>query len=108
MNTTVSLDSFQLIVGLYLLYVAIKGDGTLYRFFDLPEDDQKKVKRPLRMIYALCGVLALAEAAFCMWLGNGPVSSISDQTLSAISFGCSALIIIILIVTFIWLRRKAK
>lgn len=108
MNATVSLDSFQLIVGLYLLYVAIKGDGTLYRFFDLPEDVQIKVKRPLRLIYALCGILALAEAVFCMWLGNGSVSSISDQVLSAISFGCSALIIIILIVTFIWLRRKAK
>ena len=32
------LDSFQLIVGLYLYYVAIKGSGQMYRFGDMDEE----------------------------------------------------------------------
>ncbi|MBQ9721132.1 MAG: hypothetical protein IJV64_10620, partial [Oscillospiraceae bacterium] len=69
MDITVSLDSFQLIVGAYLLYVAAKGSGTLYRFFDLPDEQQPRVHRVLRRVYAVCGALALAEALICMFLG---------------------------------------
>ena len=56
------LDSFQLIVAVYLLYVAIKGSGTMYRFFDLPEREQPRVRKLLRTIYLICGLLALLDA----------------------------------------------
>lgn len=103
-NTTVTLDSFQLIVGVYLLYTAIKGSGTLYNFFDLPDDRQNEVHRILRIAYAVCGVLALAEAVLCMALGGSEDSSLT----SAISLGCSGFIILILVAVFVWLRRLAK
>ncbi|MBQ8589921.1 MAG: hypothetical protein IJ486_05650 [Firmicutes bacterium] len=43
MNTlsTVSLDSFQLIVAIYLFYVAAKGSGTLYRFGIFPRKKRR-------------------------------------------------------------------
>ena len=50
-GSAAALDSFQLIVALYLFYVAIKGSGTMYRFFDLPEEYQHKTRTPLRIIY---------------------------------------------------------
>lgn len=65
-GSAAALDSFQLIVALYLFYVAIKGSGTMYRFFDLPEEYQHKTRTPLRIIYAACGVLALLDAALSM------------------------------------------
>ena len=58
-GSAAALDSFQLIVALYLFYVAIKGSGTMYRFFDLPEEYQHKTRTPLRIIYAACGVSAV-------------------------------------------------
>ena len=61
-GSAAALDSFQLIVALYLFYVAIKGSGTMYRFFDLPEEYQHKTRTPLRIIYVVCGVLALLDA----------------------------------------------
>ena len=65
-GSAAALDSFQLIVALYLFYVAIKGSGTMYRFFDLPEEYQHKTRTPLRIIYVVCGVLALLDAALSM------------------------------------------
>lgn len=105
MDTAVSLDSFQLIVGLYLLYVAIRGSGTLYNFFDLSDEDRCRVNRPLRCVYAVCGVLALAEAGVCMWLGT---AGGYGELLNAVSLAVTAVIVIILIVTFLWLRRLAN
>lgn len=65
-GSAAALDSFQLIVALYLFYVAIKGSGTMYRFFDLPEEYQHKTRTSLRIIYVVCGVLALLDAALSM------------------------------------------
>ena len=65
-GSAAALGSFQLIVALYLFYVAIKGSGTMYRFFDLPEEYQHKTRTPLRIIYVVCGVLALLDAALSM------------------------------------------
>lgn len=106
--STVSLDSFQLIVGLYLAYVSIKGSGTLYNFFDLSKADQKRVRIPLRLIYGLCSLIALAEAALCIWQGGRGYDVLSLQTVNTISSVMTALIILILVLTFIWLRSLAN
>ena len=123
----VSLDSFQLIVAIYLFYVAAKGSGTLYRFGDLPEEEELRIRPKLRLIYFSCGLIALAETGVCM-LQNSMFSlvqnesggaeyiqnfqleflpSLSYQTLTAISSAMSFLIIIILVLTFAWIRKKA-
>ncbi len=123
----VSLDSFQLIIAFYLFYVAAKGSGTLYRFGDLPEEEQLRVKPKLRLIYFSCGLIALVEAAVCM-LQNSMFSLIQSEsgsaeyiqnfqleafpelsytTLTTISSVLSGLIILILVLTFAWLRTKA-
>ena len=59
------LDSFQLIVGLYLYYVAIKGSGQMYRFGDMDEETERHIRRPLRIIYTVGGTLALIEFGLC-------------------------------------------
>ena len=55
------LDSFQLIVGLYLLYVAVKGRGQMYRFENVPADRQESVRRKLRIFYAAAAAVSLAD-----------------------------------------------
>ena len=55
------LDSFQLIVGLYLLYVAVKGSGQMYRFENVPADRQAAVRRKLRIFYAATAAVSLAD-----------------------------------------------
>ena len=118
------LDSFQFIVALYLLYVAAKGSGQMYRFFDLTQSDQKKVHKPLRLIYLTAGLIALAETAVCMLQNamftqnmtdagmtvtqNFVIESLPFLTypmLSSVSSVLTILVITILIGTFVWLRR---
>ena len=36
------LDSFQIVVALYLFYIAFKGSGQMYRFGDMDEDEMRK------------------------------------------------------------------
>ena len=108
MNTAVSLDSFQLIIGLYLLYVAAKGSGTMYNFFDLPEEDQQRIKNPLRITYAVCGIIALTEAALFMWQASSGYSHIPQQTLNYIGTAMTLSIVAILIVVLIVLRKIAN
>ncbi|MBQ1215597.1 MAG: hypothetical protein IIX88_04610 [Firmicutes bacterium] len=123
----VSLDSFQLIIAIYLFYVAAKGSGTLYRFGDLPEEDQIKVKPKLRLIYFLCGLIALLETGVCMiqnsmftlvqtesgsaeYIQNFQLEffpALTYSTLNILSTALSGLIILILAITFLWLRSKA-
>lgn len=64
--STVFLDSFQLIVAGYLLYLAIKGKGKMYQFFDIPQDEQPRVQKLLRRTYLVCGLLALLDAGVNM------------------------------------------
>lgn len=106
MNTAVSLDSFQLIVGLYLLFIAIRGSGTMYNFFDLKDEDRASIVRPLRITYAVCGVIALAEAGLCMWYGNGG-SGLSERSFTVITTVLTLLIVLILAAVFIVLRKLA-
>ncbi|MBR4075207.1 MAG: hypothetical protein IKK22_07275 [Firmicutes bacterium] len=123
----VSLDSFQLIIAIYLFYVAAKGSGTLYRFGDLPEEEELRIRPKLRLIYFSCGLIALFETGVCM-LQNSMFSLVQGEGgsaeyiqnfqlevlpgltytgLSTISSVLSGLIILILILTFLWIRKKA-
>ena len=56
------LDSFQLVVGLYLVYVAVKGRGQMYRFENVPADRQASVRRKLRIFYAAAAAVAGASS----------------------------------------------
>jgi hypothetical protein len=120
------LDSFQLIVAFYLLYIAIKGSGTMYRFFDLPEREQPRVRKLLRTIYLVCGLLALLDAGANMLqnsmftqqvLESGTTvtqnftlegfSFVTYDLLSIVSTVLTCVIILALAVTFIYLRSLA-
>ena len=37
------LDSFQIVVALYLFYIAFKGSGQMYRFGDMVEETQQQI-----------------------------------------------------------------
>jgi len=121
------LDSFQLIVAAYLLYIAIKGSGTMYRFFDLPEHEQPRVHKLLRTIYLVCGLLALADAGINMLqnsmytqevLESGTIVTqnftlngfpfITYDLLSIMSTVLTCSIILALIITFSYLRSLAS
>ena len=118
------LDSFQLVIGLYLLYVAIKGTGQMYRFMDLTEEDQKRVQTPLRLLYALGALLALLEFGLCA-LQNSMFTRtaaeegvqitqnfvlegfpfVTYELLSAASSLLSLGVVALLAGIFLWLRR---
>lgn len=122
------LDSFQLIVAIYLLYIAIKGDGQMYRFFDLPKEEQPRVRRPLRTAYLVCGLLALLDAGANMlqnsmftqqFAADGAATVIQNFTLpslpfvtygllSIVSTVLTCLIIGILACVFVYLRTLSK
>jgi len=120
------LDSFQLIVAGYLLYIAIKGSGTMYRFFDLPEREQPRIRKLLRTVYLVCGLLALLDAGANMLqnsmftqqvLESGTTitqnftldgfSFVTYDLLSIVSTVLTCVIILALAITFIYLRSLA-
>ncbi|MDD4312871.1 MAG: hypothetical protein PHW41_10355 [Eubacteriales bacterium] len=121
--STVFLDSFQLIVAVYLLYLAIMGKGKMYHFFDIPQSDQPRVHKMLRTSYLVSGLLALLDAGVNMLQNtmftqniletettitqNFTVDSlpfIHYELLSTISAVLTVLIIVILAGVFIYLR----
>ncbi len=125
--STVYLDSFQLIVAVYLLYVAIKGNGQLYRFFDLSDRYRAFVRRPLRITYAFCGLISLADFGVSSlqsrmytqsFVGekvvitqNFKIDSLPFLTydlLSLLSSVLTALLVVILIGIVVWLRALSK
>lgn len=121
------LDSFQLIVAVYLLYIAIKGKGNMYHFFDIPPSEQQRIQKLLRTSYLVCGLLALLDAGINM-LQNSMYSQqvldtgveitqnftvpalpfLSNGLLSAVSSVLTVLIVLILAVTFLYLRKLSK
>ena len=62
----VSLDAFQLLIAVYLFYVAAKGSGTLYNFPEIPESRKETAKRSLRKLYAAAGCVALLDGCVSM------------------------------------------
>lgn len=118
------LDSFQLIVAAYLLYVAIKGKGNMYRFFDIPQSEQQRIHKLLRTSYLVCGLLALLDAGVNMLQNSMYSQQILDtgveitqnftvdalpflnySLLSGASSVLTALIVLILAATFLYLRK---
>ena len=60
------IDSFQLLIGVYLLYMGFRGENPENRMTGVP--DKKEVKEPkaLRGLYIAGGIFALADFAICM------------------------------------------
>lgn len=121
------LDSFQLIVALYLFYIAIKGTGQMYRFGDMDEEAQALVRKPLRICYAISGFIALADFGVCCLqsnmftrtVGEDGVQIVQNFTIDALPFlsygmltiASSVLIALLLgflVFVVIWVRRKTR
>ena len=73
------LDSFQIVVALYLFYIAFKGSGQMYRFGDMDEETQQQIRTPLRLLYAAGGLIALIEFGLCC-LQNSMFTRTADET----------------------------
>ena len=126
--STAFLDSFQLVIALYLFYIAFKGDGQMYRFGNLSEDQQAQVKKPLRILYTICGIVALSEFGICSLMNqmftktvaeSGAVTITQNFTISRLPFITysflsvlssilSILVFVILIGIVFWLLRKGR
>ena len=116
----VSLDAFQLLVAVYLFYVSIRGSGTLYNFPEIPKDKKESVRQQLRKLYAAAGCIALLDGLVSMltvdYIENeavitqnfsiGSLSFINYQFLSAISFVCTVLFVLLL-AGVVFLVRKS-
>ena len=55
------LDSFQLMVAVYLFYTAVKGRGTLYNFPEIPPEKKDLITGKLRLIYTAGGFISLLD-----------------------------------------------
>ena len=125
--STALLDSFQLIASFYFMYVAAKGHGQLYRFFDLSEHFQRQVLLPLRILYAVCGLICLADfgcsslqsSMFTRELSGQAVTItqnydlealpfITYDLLSIISSVLTILLVLILVGILAWLRILSR
>ncbi len=126
--STAFLDSFQLVIAIYLFYIAIKGDGQMYRFGNLSEEQQVKVKKPLRILYTVGGILALSEFGVCALQNqmftrevaeSGAVTMtqnftvkgmdfLSYQLLSTLSTVLSLMVFALLIGIVVWLVRLGR
>ncbi len=104
MSGTAMLDSFQLI-GFYLLYVTIKGDGNMYRFSDVPEEYQPRIAKVLRIVYGAAAAVALLDGIVCVF---GPGLGIDAATVNLVSGISTFALIALFIGVIIWLRSLAK
>ena len=121
------LDSFQLIVALYLFYIAIKGSGQMYRFGDMDEEAQALVRKPLRICYTISGFIALADFGVCCLQNSMFTRTVEEEgvqivqnftidALPFLSYGMLtvmssvliALLLGVLVFVVIWVRRKTR
>ena len=112
------LDSFQIVVALYLFYIAFKGSGQMYRFGDMDEETQQQIRTPLRLLYAAGGLIALIEFGLCTADETGvtivqnysidALPFLSYDLLSVLSAVLTALLVGLLVFIFIWMRRKSR
>ncbi len=129
MSSSIFLDSFQLIIALYLFYIAIRGDGSMYRFNNLSDEQVEQIRTPLRIWYAVSGCFAAADFAFSALrtsmftetaAADGTVSLTQRFTVDALPFlndynflsrastVCTVLLVISLFGMVIWLIRTGK
>ena len=60
------IDSFQLIIGIYLLYMGVKGENLGNRLSGTPDKNEVKEPVALRVLYIVGAVFALSEFGICM------------------------------------------
>ena len=98
-----TLELFELIMGVYLVYAAITGRGKAYDFSGLDFDDETRarVTKKFRGIYAVCAGLCFLEVL----LHYLPATSEYD-TLIGVTF--SGLILAVLVGSVIWLKHVEK
>ena len=60
------IDSFQLIIGIYLLYMAVKGENLENRLSGTPDKNEVKEPAALRVLYIVGAVFALSDFGICM------------------------------------------
>ena len=121
------LDSFQIVVAFYLFYIACKGSGQMYRFGDMDEETQQQIRKPLRILYAVCGLIAFLDFLLCS-LQNSMFTQTATETgteitqnfvisafpfisynlLSVLSYILTALLVALLAFVVIWMRRKSR
>ena len=121
----VSLDAFQLLIAVYLFYVAAKGSGTLYNFPEIPEGRKETAKRSLRKLYAAAGCVALLDGCVSMLQNSMFTVNFSENEmeiiqnfeiiflpflsyhlLSAFSVICTVLFLLLLVCAVIVIRKK--
>ena len=87
-------DSLQLIIGIYLLYMGIRGENLGNRLSGVPDKQEVKEPRALRVLYIIGGVFALSDCGICMLRNymftveqtQSGVSVTQNFTLSALPF----------------------
>ena len=57
------IDSFQLIIGIYLLYMGVKGENLGNRLSGTPDKNEVKEPVALRVLYIVGAVFALSDNA---------------------------------------------
>ena len=60
------IDSFQLIIGIYLLYMGGKGENLGNRLSGTPDKNEVKEPVALRVLYIVGAVFALSDFGICM------------------------------------------
>ena len=60
------IDSFQLIIGIYLLYMGVKGENLGNRLSGTPDKNEVKEPVALRVLYIVGAVFALSDFGICM------------------------------------------
>ena len=127
--SSVFLDSFQLIVAVYLLFIAIRGDGQMFHFNNLTKEQQAQVRTRLRILYAAGGLFAAIDFALSALrtsmfteatAADGTVSLVQKFTIDGIPFlndytflsRASTVFTVLLVITLfgivIWLVRLGK
>ena len=108
--------------------MAWKGDSTTFQIETLPKDDQLRTKRKLKILYVICGCIALSEFGvsilknqmFAQTVSDSGIltitqnfkipgmSFISFRLLSMLSTVLSILVFVMLIGIVIWIYKKIK
>lgn len=60
------IDSFQLIIGIYLLYMGVRGENLENRLSGIPDKNEVKEPVALRVLYIVGAVFALSDFGICM------------------------------------------
>ena len=60
------IDSFQLIIGIYLLYMGVNGENLENRLSGTPDKNEVKEPAALRVLYIVGAVFALSDFGICM------------------------------------------